>query len=115
VLTPLAWGLTDALLVALGVAVVVGVVRFLRTPRAVLDTFDPVRAGLAVASARYVNAPGLLAWFVSVRLLGQTPREGALLHLWDRGVGRRLMEPAAAMATSRSPWSSRHRSVSRAS
>jgi SAM-dependent methyltransferase len=44
------------------------------------------RAGLAVASARYVNAPGLLAWFVSVRLLGQTPRDGALLRAWDRGV-----------------------------
>jgi SAM-dependent methyltransferase len=43
-------------------------------------------AGLRVASVRYVNAPGLLAWFVSVRLLGQTPREGPLLRLWDRGV-----------------------------
>jgi SAM-dependent methyltransferase len=43
-------------------------------------------AGLRVTSVRYVNAPGLLAWFVSVRLLGQTPREGALLRLWDRGV-----------------------------
>lgn len=43
-------------------------------------------AGLQVASVRYVNAPGLLAWFVSVKLLGQTPREGALLRAWDRGV-----------------------------
>ena len=43
-------------------------------------------AGLRVGSVRYVNAPGLLAWFVSVRLLGQTPREGALLRMWDRGV-----------------------------
>jgi SAM-dependent methyltransferase len=43
-------------------------------------------AGLRVASIRYVNAPGLLAWFVSGRLLRQTPREGALLRMWDRGV-----------------------------
>ena len=56
-------------------------------------------AGLEVASSRYVNAPGLLAWFVSVRLLGQTPREGTLLRLWDRGViplvrrGERRLSP----------------------
>jgi hypothetical protein len=43
-------------------------------------------AGLRVDRAQYVNAPGLLAWFVSVRLLGQTPREGPLLRAWDRGV-----------------------------
>jgi SAM-dependent methyltransferase len=43
-------------------------------------------AGLRVASVRYVNAPGLLAWFVSVRMLGHTPREGVLLRAWDRGV-----------------------------
>jgi len=44
------------------------------------------QAGLEVGSTRYVNAPGLLAWFLSVRLLGQTPREGALLRVWDRMV-----------------------------
>ena len=43
-------------------------------------------AGLRVDSLRYVNAPGLLAWFVSVRLLRQTPRGGALLRAWDRSV-----------------------------
>jgi SAM-dependent methyltransferase len=41
-------------------------------------------AGLRVAVLRYVNAPGLLAWFVSVRILGQTPRSGPLLQAWDR-------------------------------
>jgi SAM-dependent methyltransferase len=44
------------------------------------------QAGLELASTRYVNAPGLVAWFVSVRLLGHTPGESALLRLWDRGV-----------------------------
>lgn len=43
-------------------------------------------AGLEVERMRYVNAPGLPAWFVSVRVLRGTPREGALLRLWDRGV-----------------------------
>ena len=43
-------------------------------------------AGLRVDSVRYLNAPGLLAWFVSVRMLGHTPREGTLLRAWDRGV-----------------------------
>jgi SAM-dependent methyltransferase len=43
-------------------------------------------AGLRVALVRYVNAPGLLAWFLSVRLLGQTPRSGPLLRVWDRSV-----------------------------
>jgi SAM-dependent methyltransferase len=43
-------------------------------------------AGLDVETMRYVNAPGLPAWFVSVRLLRGEPREGLLLQLWDRGV-----------------------------
>lgn len=43
-------------------------------------------AGLRVATVRYVNAPGLLAWFVSVRVLGHTPRDGRLLRAWDRAV-----------------------------
>jgi SAM-dependent methyltransferase len=43
-------------------------------------------ADLRVASVQYVNAPGLLAWFVAIRMLGQTPREGALLRAWDRGI-----------------------------
>ena len=40
-------------------------------------------AGLETVSLRYVNAPGLAAWFVMVRLLRQVPREGPLLRLWD--------------------------------
>ncbi len=43
-------------------------------------------AGLTMETIRYVNAPGLPAWFVSVRLLGSEPRDGVLLRLWDRGV-----------------------------
>jgi SAM-dependent methyltransferase len=41
-------------------------------------------AGLVVDEVRYVNAPGLLAWFVGMRLLGMTPGDGPLLRLWDR-------------------------------
>lgn len=43
-------------------------------------------AGLELETMRYVNAPGLPAWFVTVRLLGGEPRDGALLRLWDRAV-----------------------------
>ena len=43
-------------------------------------------AGLRVDSVRYVNAPGLVAWLVAVRLLRQTPKDGLLLRAWDRGV-----------------------------
>jgi SAM-dependent methyltransferase len=43
-------------------------------------------AGMEMETIRYVNAPGLPAWFVSVRLLGGEPRDGLLLRLWDRGV-----------------------------
>ena len=43
-------------------------------------------AGLTVELLHYVNAPGLLAWFLWMRLLGQTPRSGPLLRLWDRAV-----------------------------
>ena len=43
-------------------------------------------AGLEVEKLRYVNAPGLPAWFLSVRLLGLAPQDGMLLRLWDRGV-----------------------------
>ena len=42
-------------------------------------------AGIELLSARYVNAPGLLAWFVAVRVLGLTPSDGFLLRSWDRG------------------------------
>ena len=41
-------------------------------------------AGLTVERLHYVNAPGLVAWFVGMRILGMTPREGGLLTVWDR-------------------------------
>jgi SAM-dependent methyltransferase len=54
------------------------------TRKTLSDAF--VRAGLQPESVRYVNSAGLPAWFVSVRLLGQEPREGLMLRAWDRGV-----------------------------
>lgn len=41
-------------------------------------------AGLDPIEARYVNAPGLVAWFVLMRLLRGRPSDGRLVHLWDR-------------------------------
>ncbi|MEO6351447.1 MAG: methyltransferase type 12, partial [Candidatus Limnocylindrales bacterium] len=41
-------------------------------------------AGLDVERLHYVNAPGLVAWFVGMRLLGMDPHEGRLLSAWDR-------------------------------
>jgi SAM-dependent methyltransferase len=43
-------------------------------------------AGLVVDEVRYVNMPGLLAWFVGMRLLRMTPGDGPLLSVWDRVV-----------------------------
>jgi SAM-dependent methyltransferase len=43
-------------------------------------------AGLVVDEVRYVDIPGLLAWFVGMRLFGMTPGDGRLLSVWDRGV-----------------------------
>jgi SAM-dependent methyltransferase len=43
-------------------------------------------AGLTVQRLHYVNAPGLLAWFVGMRLLGMTPEDGWLVRSWDRTV-----------------------------
>ncbi len=43
-------------------------------------------AGLEVEVAHYVNMPGLLAWFVGMRLLRMTPGDGPLLKVWDSGV-----------------------------
>ena len=40
-------------------------------------------AGIELESARYVNAPGLVAWCVGVRLLGLVPHDGQLLRAWD--------------------------------
>ncbi|HET8614108.1 MAG TPA: class I SAM-dependent methyltransferase [Actinomycetales bacterium] len=53
-------------------------VRTLR--RAYLD------AGLEVGRVHYVNAPGLLAWVVGMRLMGMTPHDGPTVRLWDRAV-----------------------------
>jgi SAM-dependent methyltransferase len=41
-------------------------------------------AELELESVRYVNAPGLVAWFLGVRVLGLVPRDGLLLRAWDR-------------------------------
>ncbi len=49
--------------------------------RAALDA-----AGLRIEELRYVNAPGLAAWTVGMRLLRQRPRDGLVLRAWDRGV-----------------------------
>jgi SAM-dependent methyltransferase len=45
-------------------------------------------AGLDLRLLHYVNAPGLPAWFVGMRLLGMTPGEGPLLRIWDSVVVR---------------------------
>jgi SAM-dependent methyltransferase len=44
------------------------------------------QAGLHVERCHYVNAPGLLAWYVGMRLLGGRPKEGPLLSIWDKVV-----------------------------
>lgn len=41
-------------------------------------------AGLEVEILRHVNALGLLAWIVMMRLLHQRPKNSPLLLLWDR-------------------------------
>lgn len=61
-----------------------------------LDTLLRVLAvaGLRTETLHYVNAPGLLAWFAGMRLLGMTPGEGRLLRVWDGVVvpGARRLE-----------------------
>ena len=42
-----------------------------------------LKAGLDVERVTYVNAPGLLAWFVGMRVLRMTPKDGPLLSVWD--------------------------------
>lgn len=44
------------------------------------------QAGLSVERLHYVNAPGLFAWFVGMRLLRGRPKDGPALALWDRVV-----------------------------
>jgi SAM-dependent methyltransferase len=46
------------------------------------ETFRQAEIGLE--RMRYVNAPGLLAWTIAVRVLGLRPRESAALRAWDR-------------------------------
>ncbi len=41
-------------------------------------------ADLELESVRYVNAPGLAAWFLGVRVLRLIPGDGPLLRAWDR-------------------------------
>ena len=41
-------------------------------------------AGLEVVDARYVNAPGALAWYIVATRLGGRPTEGWLTRLYDR-------------------------------
>jgi hypothetical protein len=44
------------------------------------------QAGLAVERLRYVNPVGLLAWYVMVKGLDRTPRNGMALRVYDRMV-----------------------------
>jgi hypothetical protein len=39
-----------------------------------------------VETIHYVNAPGLVAWTVGMRLLRMSPRDGIVLRSWDRAV-----------------------------
>jgi SAM-dependent methyltransferase len=57
-------------------------------------------AGVRIEELRYVNAPGLAAWTVGMRLLRMRPREGLVLRCWDgagvpvaRRVERRVSPP----------------------
>lgn len=56
------------------------------------------QAGLDIETIRYVNAPGLLAWFVGMRLLRMTPKAGPTVSVWDAQVVPRARR-----------WESRHR------
>lgn len=45
-------------------------------------------AGLRLDELHYVNAPGLPAWILGMRILRGTPRDGLLLRVWDAVVIR---------------------------
>lgn len=69
-------------------------------------------AGLQIERLHYVNAPGLLAWWVGMRLLRMTPLDGPLVRLWDsmviplaRAMERRVRPPwgQSAFAVGRVP------------
>jgi ubiquinone/menaquinone biosynthesis C-methylase UbiE len=55
-------------------------------------------AGLDVVKAHYVNAPGLLGWFVGMKLLRMEPKDGLPLRAWDR-----VVVPVARSVESRRP------------
>lgn len=54
------------------------------TVNSLADTM--VAAGLRVDRIQYVNMPGLLAWFVGMRLLRMTPGDGPVVRVWDKRV-----------------------------
>ena len=43
-----------------------------------------ISARLSIERMDYVNAPGLAAWFIGMRLLRMAPAEGPVLTAWDR-------------------------------
>ena len=43
-------------------------------------------AGLTIQELRYINPLGLLSWYVTVKALRMTPRNGLLLRVYDRSV-----------------------------
>jgi hypothetical protein len=52
-------------------------------------------ADLSIDRVHYVNAPGLIAWIVGMKLLRLTPGDSPIVRLWDRTViplARRLEE-----------------------
>ncbi|HEX6873704.1 MAG TPA: methyltransferase domain-containing protein, partial [Micromonosporaceae bacterium] len=56
-----------------------------RYTRAMLrDALDA--AGLRIEELRYVNPVGLLSWYVTVKTLRMTPRNGLALKVYDRAV-----------------------------
>lgn len=57
-----------------------------------------LEAGLGVDSIHYVNAPGLLAWFMGMRLFRMTPKYGPTVKVWDAAV-----VPAARAIESKMP------------
>jgi SAM-dependent methyltransferase len=54
------------------------------TKRSLRDSYE--LAGLLVDDLYYLNAPGLLTWFIVVRLLQMTPKDGIGVRLWDRTI-----------------------------
>lgn len=55
-----------------------------------------LEAGLEIERLHYVNAPGLLAWFLGMRVMRMTPKYGPTVKLWDR-----LVVPTARAVESR--------------